>query len=104
MARGERRQPHALLRRLLVPRVSRGRAELRAAGLLRAGGHVVSRHATAARLHLHDPVAEGERPARVASAALDRVLAHIRQVAPTPATVLLLGETGTGKEVMAQTI
>ena len=28
----------------------------------------------------------------------------MRQVAPTPATVLLLGETGSGKEVMAQAI
>ena len=32
------------------------------------------------------------------------MLAQIAQVAPTPATVLLLGETGTGKEVMAQAI
>ena len=32
------------------------------------------------------------------------MLAQIEQVAPTPATVLLLGETGTGKEVMAQAI
>ena len=38
------------------------------------------------------------------SAAIQRVLAQIEQVAPTPATVLLLGETGTGKEVMAQVI
>ena len=38
------------------------------------------------------------------SAAIQRVLAQIRQVAPTPATVLLLGETGTGKEVMARAI
>ena len=32
------------------------------------------------------------------------VLAQIAQVAPTPATVLLLGETGTGKDVLAQAI
>jgi transcriptional regulator with GAF, ATPase, and Fis domain len=32
------------------------------------------------------------------------VLAQVAQVAPTPATVLLLGETGTGKEVIAQAI
>src|SRR5262249_44191268 len=38
------------------------------------------------------------------SAAMTRVLAQIEQVAPTPATVLLLGETGSGKEVMAQAI
>jgi transcriptional regulator with GAF, ATPase, and Fis domain len=38
------------------------------------------------------------------SAAFQQVLAQIEQVAPTPATVLLLGETGTGKEVMAQAV
>ena len=38
------------------------------------------------------------------SPAVRHVLAQIEQVAPTPATVLLLGETGTGKEVMAQAI
>jgi transcriptional regulator with GAF, ATPase, and Fis domain len=32
------------------------------------------------------------------------VLAQIQLVAPTPATVLLLGETGTGKEVMARMV
>jgi PAS domain S-box-containing protein len=35
---------------------------------------------------------------------IQQVLAQVEQVAPTPATVLLLGETGTGKEVMAQAI
>ena len=38
------------------------------------------------------------------SPAIRETLAQIEQVAPTPATVLLLGETGTGKEVMAQAI
>jgi transcriptional regulator with GAF, ATPase, and Fis domain len=38
------------------------------------------------------------------SAAIQAALAQIDQVAPTPATVLLLGETGTGKDVMAQAI
>jgi transcriptional regulator with GAF, ATPase, and Fis domain len=38
------------------------------------------------------------------SPAMQEVLALVEQVAPTPATVLLLGETGTGKEVMAQAI
>jgi len=38
------------------------------------------------------------------SLAIRQVLAQVEQVAPTPATVLLLGETGTGKEVMAQAI
>jgi formate hydrogenlyase transcriptional activator len=38
------------------------------------------------------------------SGAIQRVLAQVQQVAPTPATVLLLGETGVGKEVIAQAI
>jgi formate hydrogenlyase transcriptional activator len=38
------------------------------------------------------------------SAAISRLLEQIAQVAPTGATVLLLGETGTGKELVARTI
>jgi transcriptional regulator with GAF, ATPase, and Fis domain len=38
------------------------------------------------------------------SAAIQQVLVQVEQVAPTPATVLLLGETGSGKDVMAQAI
>src|SRR5262252_5280645 len=38
------------------------------------------------------------------SAAIRRALDLVRQVAPTTATVLLLGETGVGKEVFAQAI
>jgi len=38
------------------------------------------------------------------SPSIRRVLAEVEQVAPTPATVLLLGETGSGKEVFAQAI
>jgi len=41
-------------------------------------------------------VSEGE--------AIKRALVQVEQVAPTPATVLLLGETGVGKEVFAQAI
>jgi len=44
------------------------------------------------------------RPIVTESTRIQQVLAQIEQVAPTPATVLLLGETGTGKEVMAQVI
>jgi PAS domain S-box-containing protein len=38
------------------------------------------------------------------SPALQRVLAQAEQVGPTDATVLLLGETGTGKELLAEAI
>lgn len=38
------------------------------------------------------------------SESVKRALAQVEQVAPTPATVLLLGETGSGKEVFAQAI
>ncbi len=38
------------------------------------------------------------------SPALRQVLAQVGRVAPTDATVLLLGETGTGKELLAETL
>src|SRR5882724_4938162 len=38
------------------------------------------------------------------SAALQRVLRLVRVVAPTDATVLIQGETGTGKEMVAEAI
>src|SRR3954469_17121010 len=61
-------------------------------------------------LRMHErPPSPGARggvmiPETTASAGIERVLAQIRQVAPTPATVLLLGETGTGKELLARAI
>jgi len=65
---------------------------------------VVIHDMTSTLLTAPGAVTKGERRKPLQSAAMQHVLAQIRQVAPTPATVLLLGETGTGKEVMAQTI
>ncbi|MAE94661.1 MAG: hypothetical protein CL910_08380 [Deltaproteobacteria bacterium] len=49
----------------------------------------------------------GQRPATVllgVSAAIREVLDQIRQVAPSQASVLILGETGTGKELAARAV
>ena len=57
-------------------------------------------------IHAYRPL-ETARPATTIvadSAAVRRALKQLEQVAPTPATVLLTGETGTGKEVFAQAI
>ena len=46
----------------------------------------------------------GSRPIVSEAPAVRLALAQVEQVAPTPATVLLLGETGVGKEVFARAI
>jgi PAS domain S-box-containing protein len=48
----------------------------------------------------HQPIGEiiGESPA------IKKVVAAVRQVAPTPTNVLIMGETGTGKELVARAI
>ena len=46
----------------------------------------------------------GASPITGQSAAIRSVLSQVDQVAPTAATVLLLGETGTGKELLATAI
>ena len=47
---------------------------------------------------------EGPRMIAAESPAVQLVLAQVEQVAPTTATVLMLGETGCGKEVFAEAI
>jgi len=62
------------------------------------------RDTTGQLMKTQQTMTEQEAPPPSESAAMRQVLAHVRQVAPTPATVLLLGETGVGKEVMARAI
>jgi formate hydrogenlyase transcriptional activator len=62
--------------------------------------------AGAGSVRLNDPAADGGiRQGLVGrSAALEAVLAELELVAPTESTVLILGETGTGKELIARAI
>ncbi len=57
-------------------------------------------------VYLRDEIRERRNPTRIVgtSAAIRRVLDLVGQVAPTSATVLLMGETGTGKERVAAAI
>jgi transcriptional regulator with PAS, ATPase and Fis domain len=50
------------------------------------------------------PTRGGASPSAVMDTALERVWAVARRVAATPTTVLILGETGTGKELLAEEI
>ena len=84
--------------------------------LLRKAGDTQLRQALTELKELRDRAAEDDvrrpilapdRPPRrivANSAPMADVLALVEQVAPTPATVLLLGETGVGKEVFAEAI
>jgi formate hydrogenlyase transcriptional activator len=51
-----------------------------------------------------EAVARGSRLMAWQSPKIQRILTQVEQVAVTPATVLLLGETGAGKEIFAQAI
>ena len=57
-------------------------------------------------VYLRDEIRERQNPAQIVgtSAAIRRTLDLVAQVAPTGSTVLLLGETGTGKERFAAAI
>jgi transcriptional regulator with GAF, ATPase, and Fis domain len=65
----------------------------------------LSNHLQAENTYLRRELHRDEPSAIVGeSAAIRRVLADIDRVAPTQSTVLLLGETGTGKELFAQRV
>jgi formate hydrogenlyase transcriptional activator len=78
-------------------RLNLGLDELRRQRDETAGENAVLRRETAVLLHTDRSIASQ-------SVAIRRVVAQVQQVAPTTATVLLLGETGAGKEVFAQAI
>jgi PAS domain S-box-containing protein len=78
-------------------RLDLGLDELRRQRDETAGENAVLRRETAVLLHTDRSIASQ-------SVAIRRVIAQVQQVAPTTATVLLLGETGVGKEVFAQAI
>jgi transcriptional regulator with GAF, ATPase, and Fis domain len=63
-------------------------------------------HAEGDGVRCHPRIAQlnGSRVVVSESPAVQRVLTQVEQVAGTPSTVLLLGETGVGKELFAQTI
>jgi len=71
--------------------------------LLRAIQQAIGRD-TVARHGRENDVQEGFNEIVGTSAALKTVLNEVKVVAPTDSTVLLLGETGTGKELIARAI
>jgi transcriptional regulator with GAF, ATPase, and Fis domain len=81
----------------------RARAALESS--LREAGELKDR-LEAENVHLHREVrhAHGFETIVGRSAALGRVLAQVEQVAPTDSPVLLLGETGTGKDLLARAL
>jgi transcriptional regulator with GAF, ATPase, and Fis domain len=79
-------------------------------GLLAAADHRISKLAfTQSRVSSADNVTNHERQNRFGeivgnSPALESVLAQVDRVASTDSTVLILGETGTGKELIARAV
>mgnify|MGYP002622809656 CR=1 FL=1 len=66
-----------------------------------------SRTSGACRAHRRAATDDGEFPGELVlgkSAAIRRIAAHVRRVSEFPCTVLVTGETGTGKEVWARLV
>ena len=78
-----------------------GQLSLRPPAIPGIGRDVVPTHAGRGSLRRDEPAPAGASRIVGRSAAIRRVLDQIARVAPTDATVLLLGETGTGKELFA---
>lgn len=82
-------------------------AEFEALGMFAAQASVAVKNARRfAKIEAENAYLNEERPRAIIgeSAALGRALAEVRRVAPTNANVLLLGETGTGKELFARAV
>ena len=91
-----------LLAEILVNAMERNNAEEQLRKALEEVQHLRDR-LQQENLHLHVQVRELQGRSRIVGQgpAIRGVLAQMEQVAPTPSTVLLLGETGTGKELFA---
>jgi PAS domain S-box-containing protein len=90
---------------VLAQALARKHDQQRASGSVDEIGHARSRNGESAAILRRDLAAVPlDRPIAADSVAIRRVLDQVHQVAPTTATVLLLGETGVGKEVFAQAI
>jgi formate hydrogenlyase transcriptional activator len=102
--------PSAVVQQLRLVAGIFSQALLRKAGdteLQQALSELKELRGRAAEDDVRRPLRAPDRPARrivANSAPMADVLALVEQVAPTPATVLLLGETGVGKEVFAEAI
>jgi transcriptional regulator with GAF, ATPase, and Fis domain len=83
-------------------------ARTRAEGALRAALaeiRTLKERLEAENAYLRDAARPADRlPGASRSPAFQRVLDEIAQVAPTPASVLLLGETGSGKDMLAEAL
>ena len=87
-----------------VDRVRVREAWLRSGCTVRLGGTTLRFSVVTEKLDLR-PRADGQLGALVGqSESMRRLMAAVEKVAPTGATVVLEGETGTGKEVVARTL